>query len=667
MKISLKFSLVLIAFTAFIYNSALASGNENFDNYPETGGTYQNGTFTGQDGSEWSYTQCRGDIEITAPSPCLGKDRSPSAEVRSGTLHSGCGTLSLDWKKAYSTDANLDVKINGNVVATITGGTGSAQSYGPITVNVSGDFVMSFEQKDDNAGQVAIDNVVWSSYSGGEGGQTNKPAVETIINDVTPTNNQPVTVYVSAFDDVTTIDEVNVIYTINDWAASSSVPASHSDGKVYTAGLPAYSGGTTVKYSAYAVNSYTNSGYAVVTNSYTVRSSDIAGGSYTCRVMAANTTSGTHQAYESPGIRIFQGLKPDIVAVQEFNYESGSLRDLVDTAFGTNFYYYCEGGGESIPNGVISRWPIKSSGEWNDAEVSNRDFAWAIIDIPGDKDLHIVSVHLLTANSTVRNTEAKEIKHQITNNWSDSDYIVVGGDMNTDNRNESAINTFKSSPFPLSDAHVPKDQNGNDDTNASRAKPYDWVLPNTALNNCHTATIIDGHSLTDGLVYDSRVTSPYTLLPSPIQAGDSGVSGMQHMGVIKDYLIPNGDGTTTNYSPVLNNISNYTVNTGDTVSFSVIATDSDGDTITLSCSDSSHFSSVPASGTATGEYVWVTTGAESGDYSIVFTADANSLETKQMINISVIPEPGLLWIIGILEFCIIVKRTNIYSCLTSNV
>ena len=661
-----KITLNLLLSVCFaVIGSAIplfAAGLENFDNYPETGSSYKNGTFTGQDGSTWSYTQCRGNIEINAPTPCMGKGRTPLAKVQSGTLHDGCGTLSLDWQKAYSTDVNLDIKINGNVVATITGGTeGSTFSYGPITVNVAGDFTMSFEQKDDNSGQVAIDNIQWTSYAGGGGGPTNKPAVEEIINDVTPTNNQLVTVYLSVYDDVTDIDEVKVFYTVNDWGSVSERAASHDAGKVYKVYMPTYTSGTTVKYSAYAVNSYTNKGYATVTNTYTVRSSDIQGGSYTCRVMAANITSGNDQAYENPGIRIFQGLKPDVVAVQEFNYESGTLRDLVDTAFGTEFYYYCEGGGEQIPNGIISRWPIKSSGEWEDDEVGNRDFAWAIIDIPGDIDLHVVSVHLLTSGAGVRNSEATEVKNQINNHWSDDDYIFVGGDMNTSTRNESAIQTFCSSPIPLSDSRWPKDQAGNDDTNANRSKPYDRVLPNAKLNNLQIATVIDGHSFSDGLVYDSRVTSPYQFLPSPIQSGDSGVSGMQHMAVVKDFLIPNGDGTTTNVPPVLENISNHNVSPGDTVTFSVIASDADGDTIELASSDSSHFSSTPAEGNVTGTYSWTTSPGDEGDYSIVFTSTANSLEAKQMINISVIPEPCYLSFIIYYLITILLKSKKMFK------
>ena len=39
------------------------------------------------------------------------------------------------------------------------------------------------------------------------------------------------------------------------------------------------------------------------------------------RIVAGNITSGNGQNYnEGHGIRIFQGLKPDIILIQEFNY-----------------------------------------------------------------------------------------------------------------------------------------------------------------------------------------------------------------------------------------------------------------------------------------------------------------------------------------------------------
>src|SRR4051812_39784070 len=118
------------------------------------------------------------------------------------------------------------------------------------------------------------------------------------------------------------------------------------------------------------------------------------------RVMAANL-NGDPQTYQPFAIRIFQGLKPDVVAIQEFNYNgntSSDIRSFVDTAFGTSFNYFREtNSGYNIPNGIISRYPIIAADSWVDTVQSqpNRGYAWARISIPGTNDLYVVSVHLL--------------------------------------------------------------------------------------------------------------------------------------------------------------------------------------------------------------------------------------------------------------------------------
>ena len=256
------------------------------------------------------------------------------------------------------------------------------------------------------------------------------------------------------------------------------------------------------------------------------------------RLMAANTTSGTLQSYDpGHGIRIFQGTKPDVVLIQEFNYGDNSataIRGFVDTTFGSTFHYYREGGA-TIANGVISRWPILAAGEWDDPYVANRDFAWARIDVPGPKDLWVVSVHLLTADATTRNNEANSLVSQIKANIPTGDYLVIGGDFNTDSRSESCFSTFSqvvttSSPYPA-------DKNGNGNTNASRGKPYDHVLVDADLRAYQTATVIGSSSFSAGLVVDTRVYSPLSDI-SPALSGDSAATNMQHMAVIKDFLIP---------------------------------------------------------------------------------------------------------------------------------
>ncbi|MDC0711448.1 endonuclease/exonuclease/phosphatase family protein [Stigmatella sp. ncwal1] len=256
-------------------------------------------------------------------------------------------------------------------------------------------------------------------------------------------------------------------------------------------------------------------------------------GSARIRLMAANVSSGNYQAYEAPGIRLMQGVKPDVVMIQEFNYRSGSISDLVNTTF-PGFYYYQEAGAQ-IPNGVISRWPILASGEWDDPEVDNRDFAWARIDIPGPKDLWVVSVHLLTRNASTRNTEAISLVAKIKANIPAGDYLAIGGDFNTDSRSESCFSTF--SQVVTTTGPHPADKNGTEGTNASRGKPYDHVLVDADLRAYQTATVIGTSSFANGLVLDSRVYTPLSEI-APVQSGDSAASNMQHMGVIKDFLVP---------------------------------------------------------------------------------------------------------------------------------
>jgi endonuclease/exonuclease/phosphatase family metal-dependent hydrolase len=253
------------------------------------------------------------------------------------------------------------------------------------------------------------------------------------------------------------------------------------------------------------------------------------------RVMAANL-NGDSQKIEPFAIRIFQGLKPDVVAIQEFNYLSSSpadIRAFVDMALGTNFVYFREGG-YSIPNGIISRYPILAAGTWNDIEVANRGFAWAKVELPGTNHLYVVSVHFLTTSPSVRARQASNLKTLIQANFPTNAWIVVAGDMNTDSRSEAAISTFTTF---LSDSPIPTDAvtGGNPDTNNGRNKPFDYVLPSYNFAALQTNTVFASFSFPKGLVFDSRVYTPLSDV-APVLFSDSGYG--QHMGVLKDFHIP---------------------------------------------------------------------------------------------------------------------------------
>src|ERR1043166_4835797 len=266
----------------------------------------------------------------------------------------------------------------------------------------------------------------------------------------------------------------------------------------------------------------------------------------TVPLMAANLSSGNFQRYESFGLDILKGLKPDVVAIQEFNYASttlgtntaAALREMIDQTFGTNFAFFRQSGaGITISNGVISRFPILDSGVWDDIELPDRDFVWARLKPPGSIDLYVVSVHLKasSADAATRAREASALKTLIQTNFPAGAFVIVAGDFNISAPTEAALTTFKTF---LSDDPIPTDatSGGDADTNAGRTQRYDYVLPNSVLDTNRVATVIGSQTFSNGLVFDSRVFTPLTDV-APVQSGDSGATGMQHMGVIKDFRI----------------------------------------------------------------------------------------------------------------------------------
>ena len=259
---------------------------------------------------------------------------------------------------------------------------------------------------------------------------------------------------------------------------------------------------------------------------------------YCVRLSAANLSSGNKQSYDpGEGIRIFQGLKPDVVMIQEFNYGWNSdqdIRSMVTTAFGANFWHWRQSG-KQIPNGVISRFPIIAAGAWADVDCPNRDFVWAHLDVPGPKDLWVVSLHLLTTGAGNRASETAALVNYIKSAVPSGDFLVIGGDLNTGSRTETCITNLKAvvstgAPFPV-------DQKGNGNTSATRSEPLDWVLANTALRALEAPVKIGSNSFANGLVFDSRIYTPLADV-WPVLKTDSDATAMQHMLVSREFCLP---------------------------------------------------------------------------------------------------------------------------------
>ena len=141
-------------------------GHETFDRLGLSGTTYQCGSFIGEDGLEWTYYQCRGNIPVDGPAIQIGPNRTPRSHFHSPVLEHGIGTLSFDYMQALTTNVNLQVLVNDQVVATFTTDDqqGEILNSGPIDVHIPGDAVLTFMGTTNSSGHVAIDNIIWTPF-----------------------------------------------------------------------------------------------------------------------------------------------------------------------------------------------------------------------------------------------------------------------------------------------------------------------------------------------------------------------------------------------------------------------------------------------------------------------------------------------------------------------
>lgn len=262
------------------------------------------------------------------------------------------------------------------------------------------------------------------------------------------------------------------------------------------------------------------------------------------RVMSWNVSKLTTKAGIET-VRIIKGLQPDVACLQEWYVDYPADYDFdgwISAAFGAEFVYHRASSGYQ-PNGIVSRWDILSSGSWPDLQRENYYHDWAVIDLPGATNLQVVSVHLHSSDEAIRIEQIKDIIHYIEANFSNSHYLMIGGDFNTANRTSQPIPTLLNSAnwsgscWVTTSDGTPTDQaGGDDDTNVNRTYNYDWLIPNTLLG----AEIMnldlgeDSGVYTGGIVFDSRVFTPLSAV-DPAQYDDTANGDQDHCPVMKSY------------------------------------------------------------------------------------------------------------------------------------
>jgi hypothetical protein len=138
-------------------------------------------------------------------------------------------------------------------------------------------------------------------------------------------------------------------------------------------------------------------------------------------------------------------------------------------------------------------------------------------------------------NDRTRPNEAKALASFVERNVPAAAYLVIGGDLNTDNMRDRTFEGLR--PVVVIPPALPADGAGKTGTNRDRGKPYDHLFADRDLEPLKTAVVIGNSRFENGLVFDSRVFNPLPAV-APVQRGDSGAQNMQHMAIVRDFLVP---------------------------------------------------------------------------------------------------------------------------------
>lgn len=251
------------------------------------------------------------------------------------------------------------------------------------------------------------------------------------------------------------------------------------------------------------------------------------------RAQSYSPDNGNHSNPEGAGARILKALNPDIVLIQEFN-TTVPVRQWINRTLGEDFVFTREEG-KQIPNGIISRFPIAESGVWDDPVLDNRDFVWARLRIRDQRDLWAVSVHLHSKGASSRARQSAALVEFVRSKVPAGALLVIGGDLNTRGTDETCFPVL--SEIAVVPENPPADGHGIIHTNAPRNRPYDWILASKPLHQSQVPVEIAERTFKHGLVFDTRVFEALDKLP-PAQKGDSGVPNMQHMAVVREFVVP---------------------------------------------------------------------------------------------------------------------------------
>ncbi|MDR0993179.1 MAG: choice-of-anchor D domain-containing protein [Verrucomicrobiota bacterium] len=245
------------------------------------------------------------------------------------------------------------------------------------------------------------------------------------------------------------------------------------------------------------------------------------------------------RAIGEEGRRMLATLRPDVAVLQDWVLMEGTDAAFVQETFGSG-YAFGKGSGRS-PNGVVSRWPVSAQGSWTNTAEPESYFYWARLDLPDSQrsnDLVVVSANLAAGASqaATREAQARALTNFIAQAYAagtfqESDYLVVAGALNLEDRNETALAVLGT---VVSDASKPTDLDGNTQTSVDGTAPVDFVLPNMLLERQFEALVYRDRIYQTGMIFDTREWGDH---PLPALAADSSADGVRGRPILKIFAL----------------------------------------------------------------------------------------------------------------------------------
>lgn len=156
-------------FAAVVMTVAVnAQGSESFTNLTASTNGYSDGSYTGDNGVQWTFGQARKTTTTDAiTGTTIGFSTSGNRFVRANSGANGVGTLTYTVSSYFTggvaSDRKIEVWVNGVMLETFTLAAMSTDYVRTVTADFAGDVLIEF--KSVGTRQLVLDDVAWTAAS----------------------------------------------------------------------------------------------------------------------------------------------------------------------------------------------------------------------------------------------------------------------------------------------------------------------------------------------------------------------------------------------------------------------------------------------------------------------------------------------------------------------